>query len=184
MDNRTLKNLKRKIKSDSFVTRCKKASTSGYNLRIDFATEPRTFVVTFTAHSTQKMKYMSINWKRKSFAIVQDFVNTARSLGCRKFVAMSDTTFVFPKTQRFLSFPHFPFTIEHETSAHGLGQTQLKFVAITFKKSSLGLSLVILGSRDQDQGLELMTNLQAISAARLPELIYTKAQNIAQLFLA
>lgn len=184
MERRTLKAFVRKIKPDSLGAKCRKISTSKHSLTFASGTEPRTFIADFTAHGRGNAKYMSAGWKRRYFAIIQDFVDTARRLGCRRFVAFSHTTFIFAKTQKFLSFPHFPFEIEHEKGTHGLGQTQLKFVGITFRNSPLGLSRVILGSRDGAQMLELITNMQMVSTTRLPERLYTKAQNVAQLFLA
>jgi len=184
MDKATLRAFKKGIDQDFFTSQCKRLSTSRYVLRIRFPNNPDVFAADFLAEAKGDVKYLNFVWMRQSFALIQHFVSKARSLGCRRFLAFSDIAFVFPKTQRFLNFPHFPFMLRHEISAHGLGSTQLAFVGITFRKSKLGLSRVVLGSRDETQAIELITNLQLVDKTRIAEKVYSKARDIARLFLA
>lgn len=184
MQKSTLKAFRRKLKPDLISTQCKNLSTSQYRVRVSFSPDPKMFVADFRVSTASEAKYINVVWMRKCLALIQNFVDTARRLGCRKFAVSSVTSFLFPKSQRFVSFPHFPFTIEHEVSGKGLGQTQLAFVGINFQKSPIGLLKVVFGSLNGSQQLELLTNMQTIGTLKLPERLYFKACRIAQLFLA
>jgi hypothetical protein len=184
MNSKRLALFRKKFATDEFEETSKKLNNRMTRVSVSFpsSSDPHHFVANFSVKSlTQKGLGRDIT--RQFYRLVQLFVDKSKRIARVEFEVYSEVMLVFPKSQRFLNLPRLPFTITPHQSAGNLGIGQLDLLALTFRKSRLGLRRAALAYQNRKQTLQISSTMKITNTSKLSERVYAKSYGIASFFL-
>jgi hypothetical protein len=182
LSKKKLTALQKKIGVDTFESACKKLSGSSVVVRGYFQHLKKEYVADFKVGSLSRKKGVD-KTLRSVFRLIQDFVDKSKKLGCERYVVYSKIMFAYDKSQRFINIPHLPATMGKDPSGGKLGNWQLSSLGITFAKSRLGLSNVIMAYINDRQTLTVIAKMKVMQTSKFSERVFSKSQTIASFFL-